>query len=101
MTAGGYDPDFDLDLESDREATTSAFVDLDAMWQSLPTAQDKPTRERKRGAGARARRKVRFEREREREKERERASRSSERNGTNDERESQHVPWALDCPATS
>jgi len=34
MTAGGYDPDFDLDLESDREATSSAFVDLDAMRQS-------------------------------------------------------------------
>ena len=98
MTAGGYDPDFDLDLESHREVTTSAFVDLDAMRQSLPTAQDKPRWEQKRDGGARARRNVWFERERERE--RERASHSSERNETNDERESHHVPWALDCPAT-
>jgi len=48
MTEGGYNPDFDLDLESYRQATTSLFVDLDAMRQSLPMVQDKLRQERKR-----------------------------------------------------
>ena len=47
-----HDPDFNLDLESDQEAMTSAFADLDAMRQRLTTAQDKQRREQKRCARA-------------------------------------------------
>jgi len=36
MAEGGHDPDFNLDLESDQQATTSPFVDLNAMRQVLP-----------------------------------------------------------------